>query len=234
MLEKENKMDFSKILTKIRDIEEGKKPLNESLQECGMGMQQSPIPSMPPTPPVSMNVSLNAQGIDQIKDLLNLMNKADSPLAPGPVGMSTPAPMSAPIEIPMSTGPKKEPETMNSLDSLIKNAGLTPKAPEKKEADAPEKDQAEPGTKEVMSDVADEIEDMADELADKNKKEEEYANSPDEKIADTDAAIPSGDDLHKEKDAYPKASGGDNPMKLKDNIRSTLMQLYHSIKEQDR
>lgn len=218
----------------MKDIEQGKKPLNESLQECGMNMPSSPIPSVPPTPPVSMNVNFNAQGIDQIKDLLNLMNKAESPLAPGPVMGITPPPMSAPTEPPMSLPePKKEPESMDSLDSLIKNAGLQAKGPEKKEAETPAKDQAEPGTKEVMSDVADEIEDMADQLADKNEKKEEYANSPDEKIAGLDAAVPSGDDLHKEKDAYLKPAGGDNPMKLKDNIRSTLMQLYQSIKEQN-
>lgn len=227
-------MNFSKLLTKIKDIEQGKKPINESLQECGMGMQPN-TPAIPSTPPVSMNVNFNAQGIDQIKDLLNLMNKADSPLAPGPVSMPAmpaPTPMSAPIEMPMSVSePKKEPEGIDSLDSLIKNAGITAKAPEKKEADAPEKAQAEPGTKEVMADVADEIEDMADQLADKNEKKEEYANAPDEKVAGLDAAVPSGDDLHKEKGAYPKANGGDNAMRLKDDLKSTLMQLYQSIKE---
>lgn len=39
-----------------------------------------------------------------------------------------------------------------------------------------------------------------------------YANSPDEQIADMDAAVPSGNDMHREKEGWRAAAGADNPM----------------------
>lgn len=39
-----------------------------------------------------------------------------------------------------------------------------------------------------------------------------YTNSPDEVVADMDAAVPAGSDLHGAKTTNPKVSGGDNPM----------------------
>jgi hypothetical protein len=57
-------MDMKKLLTIVSGQE--KKQINESVAEAGCGMQQE----MQTTPPVSMNVSMNAQGIDQIKELL--------------------------------------------------------------------------------------------------------------------------------------------------------------------
>jgi hypothetical protein len=46
--------------------------ISEYSHEMSMG---GAIPSMPP---VSMSVNLNAQGVENIKELLNLMNKADA------------------------------------------------------------------------------------------------------------------------------------------------------------
>lgn len=63
--------------------------------------------------------------------------------------------------------------------------------------------------------------DAVDEL-----EQEALANSPHELYATTDEVLPSGDDLHKEKDAYLKANGGDNPM----NIKARLESLYQEIK----
>jgi hypothetical protein len=39
-----------------------------------------------------------------------------------------------------------------------------------------------------------------------------YANTPDEEVADMDAATPSGNDMHREKDGWRAAAGADNPM----------------------
>jgi len=58
---------------------------------------------------------------------------------------------------------------------------------------------------------------------------EEYANEPDEKIASLDAAIPSGDDLHKKKTQYAdKPKLGDNPMATKgaNEIAEHLKRMY--------
>jgi hypothetical protein len=65
---------------------------------------------------------------------------------------------------------------------------------------------------------------------DKKGKDEEFANEPDEKYMDLDAAIPDGNDLNKPKGTFPKVAGGDNPMQrmesgdLRAQIRAELMQ----------
>ncbi len=220
-------MDFNKLFGRIRDIDQGKKTVvKESMVECGMGMQ----PSMPPTaPPVSMSVNLNAQGIDQIKDLLNLMNKADSPLAPGPVptGAMPPMPMptvgmDAPLNIskaaPMDMPEPEAPMGMDPLDDLVKKAGITmaPKAPEKAEGDT-----AAPAPKDAVTKMADDIRMMTDKLA----------NTPEEEIAGIDAVTGTGDDLHSKGGEAPPVNGGGNPMKKESQIKSELMKLYMEMKE---
>ena len=52
------------------------------MENCG-DMQPNPIPTQPP---VSMNMNLTASGVDQIKELLNLINepKQEPMPAPGP------------------------------------------------------------------------------------------------------------------------------------------------------
>ena len=211
-------------------ISEGK----QITENCG-GMMNSAtsIPGAPSTPPVSMSVNLNAQGIDQIKDLLNLMNKADSPLAPGilgqsPAPMSMPAPadvppmisqpMLAPKAEPMGTAPEgpKEPD----MRDLIKIASSP--EPDEKEMDPGE----QPAAKKEMQAVAGEVKGLADEL--KNSPAGTGMDEP--TTYGMDAAVPSGDDLHKQKGAYPKVNGGDNPMAL-EQLKSQLLALYKEIKE---
>lgn len=204
---------------------EMKKLLNivseSKINECGMPME-NPATMAPPVPPVSMSVNLNAQGIDQIKDLLGLMNKVDAPLAPGPVAPAAMPPMPMPTvapEMPISIkaigGDEPGPEMgKDPLDDLIKKAGVAVKKPEAK----PEAEKEEEAD---LSQMADEVRDMADTLA----------NTPAEKIAGMDAAVPSGDDLHKNKKMYPKAQDGDNPMAVETQLKSTLMKLYKEMKE---
>lgn len=61
--------------------------------------------------------------------------------------------------------------------------------------------------------------------------EEEFVNSPDEKIAGLDAVIASGDDLHKVKKSYSdKPFRGDNPMAV-ETIKQQLAARYQQIKE---
>ena len=93
-------------MKKLLSIVSGKKqPIVESVQqikECGaMPMASSTIPSVPP---VSMNVNMNAQGVDQIKELLNLMNatQATQLSAPAPLPMG-----GAPMDMPQAEKDKK-------------------------------------------------------------------------------------------------------------------------------
>ena len=62
--------------------------LKESeIAECGMGPMG--IMGSPSTPPVTMNVSLNASGTENIRDLMNLLKGADGEgnAVAGPVGV---------------------------------------------------------------------------------------------------------------------------------------------------
>jgi hypothetical protein len=210
-------MDMKKLLN-IVSGEKEKQQINESIAECGA--MPTPMNSPAPTPPVSMNVSLNAQGIDQIKDLLNLMNKADAPLGPGPVAPAIMPPEPMPVvkmDPPMGLPePEMRPSSKDDdLDSIVKIAGV----PAKKEDD-----------KTTLGKMADEVQDMANTLS-KVNKDESWANEPDEKIGDLDDAVPSGDDLHRKKTMYKATQPGDNPMATEDNIKSTLFKLYQEIKE---
>ena len=59
--------------------------------------------------------------------------------------------------------------------------------------------------------------------------EEEYANEPDEEYQGIEAAIPSGDDLHKEKGAYPATAGGDNPMAIDEEMWAAYQALKSEL-----
>jgi hypothetical protein len=221
-------MDMKKLLNIVSD----KQQLNESIEGCGMPMPGQ-MSTAPVTPPVSMTVSMNAQGIDQIKDLLSLMNKAESPLGPGPVGMPPSMPpmpepkVSAPLNIgapsiPSNPMPAAKEPGMSDLIKMVGEPSSEKDATDKPDGE-PKGDEpidGEPAPKKEMQDVADEVRSMTDELA----------NSPDEQIAGLDAAIPSGDDLHKQKGTYKPVSGGDNPMAL-EQLKADLSRLYKTVKE---
>jgi hypothetical protein len=71
------------------------------------------------------------------------------------------------------------------------------------------------------------------------KADEDYANTPKEKYSDIKAAIPNGTDLNREKGAYVKAAGGDNPMAIKmgeseiteEQLSNSLRSQYESFKQ---
>lgn len=193
-------------------LSEGKQ-VNE---DCGM----APTHNIAHTPPVTMSVNLNAQGIDQIKDLLSLMNKADSPLSAGPVGFSAMAMPATPMDITAMPAPKPMPMAMPTG----MNKPEAPKVPDMKDlikiasGPAPEPDDVAP--KKEMQAVANQVRGLTDELA----------NAPDPQYGDIGDAIPNGDDLHKQKGAYPKVNGGDNPMAF-EQLKLDLSNLYKEIKE---
>jgi hypothetical protein len=74
---------------------------------------------------------------------------------------------------------------------------------------------------------------MAEEVvAEEGPKERdiEYTNTPREEVAGTDAAIPSGNDLHRSKKAYSdKPFRGDNPMAVAEAKEESLWKAYESM-----
>jgi len=75
--------------------------------------------------------------------------------------------------------------------------------------------------------------------SDDAQADEAYANTPKEKYSDIKAAVPNGTDLHREKGAYIKAAGGDNPMAIKmgeseiteEQLSNSLRAQYESFKQ---
>jgi hypothetical protein len=97
-------------INKFRDIVDGKKQLNEdATTECGM------VGEMPPAPPLTMNLSVSAQGISNIKDVLNLINMHDNHLDHSAVATTVATPITTPAT-PLTP--------MNPIDDIVKKAGL--------------------------------------------------------------------------------------------------------------
>ena len=84
-------MNFNELMQRMRELDAPAAPL-AAVEACGdpMGMPPPSIPSKPDEPPPSMSVNLNAQGMDNIAELMKLMTKVN------PDMINQPAPMSMP------------------------------------------------------------------------------------------------------------------------------------------
>lgn len=121
----------------------------------------------------------------------------------------------------------------DAMDLLLKLAGIqSPETNDGKMDDAESMPPAMPSTLPGMSDHIDAVDagmhdlpvvvgpgasiaddDMEfDNIETEDSRAIQRANTPDERIAPFDAAIPSGTDLHREKRAFRATAGGDNPM----------------------
>jgi len=82
-------MNFNELMSKMRELDAPVAPV--AAEACGdpMGMPPPSIPSKPDTPPPSMSVNLNAQGLDDIAELMKLMTKVNPDMInqPAPMGM---------------------------------------------------------------------------------------------------------------------------------------------------
>lgn len=69
------------------------------------------------------------------------------------------------------------------------------------------------------------------------KADETYSNTPNVKVSDIKAATPNGTDQNREKNSYPVAAGGDNPMAMKESgiteeeLANSLRAQYESFKQ---
>jgi hypothetical protein len=233
-------MDMKKLLGIVSDDKQ-QQQLNESIEECG-GM---PAPGMTPPSNVSMSVNLNAQGVDNIKELLNLMRSAEAPgRMSEPMGMPAVG-MDMPIAITKVSGgdddgPKPAGSDgdrgMDQIKDLVRSAGI-------KKDFANEPEEAYAGVDSVTTDAGggmQEPKDPADirvkDPSGYEQAEEEYANEPDEQTMDHTTMIKDlSGGLNREKGQYPKAQDGDNPMAVREeSIRQQLDVMWKSIKEGSR
>ncbi len=221
-------MNFNELMSKMRELDQPAEiaaPVLDDASavasECGdmppspMGMNSTM--SKPDTPPPSMSLNLNAQGLDNIEELMKLI-KAVNPEMEKPAGGMPPAISIEPMDKPMGALPP-----LKMLPDL----------------DADEPPHMEPDGDEGPDPMKPSDNDGDTDAEKKKDKEEAFANSPiggsepESKGSPFDA---EGDDLNKPKGTYPKVAGGDNPMQkmestdLRAQIRAELMQRLEEAK----
>lgn len=222
-------MDFHQLLAKMQELDQ------PAVENCGMDTAMAPpaIPPKPDTPPPSMSVNINAQGMENIEDMMKLFQKVNPdmmPKVPEPMPtLSMMPPMGPPDIKPINKllpdfddqnddMPGGEKDSLPSMD-LDKDDHVEPDGDEGPEPKMPSDNDG-------------------DTEKEKKEKEEEFANEPDEEVSDVDSVLMKGNDLHKAKGTYPKVAGGDNPMQkkqfegtdLRSQIRAELMRRLEEAK----
>jgi hypothetical protein len=206
-------MNFENLMAKMRELDQ---PVPEAavietpVEECGepMGMTP-PMSAEKETTPPSMTVNINAQGMDDIGELMALLTKVN----PDMLNQKEPMPTLSPEPSIMSIKPEMPPlKMLPDFDA--------------------DNDDMPGGEKDIeikgLDQDGDGDHDMDDHDAEKKDKEEAFANSAlDDAGPDTmnaDPAFPfnaNGNDLNKPKGTFPKVAGGDNPMQ-KDSFRESI------------
>ena len=107
-------MNFHDLMAKMRELDQPAvqtqtQVSEEPLTDCGDMPPMGSTPMTPPkdTPPPSMSINLNAQGMDDISDLMQLLTKVNPDMAPKMPSAMPPAISISPMEKPMSLPPLK-------------------------------------------------------------------------------------------------------------------------------
>lgn len=218
--------------------------------ECGEPMGMTPPMGMPPkqdTPPPSMSVNLNAQGMDNIEQLLKLVTKVNPDmekpaLPPLPTMGAEPSIMS--IKPPslgnLDSGPLKMLPDLDA-DNDDKIGGEKDMMPEPIDRDGKEDGEEDNDDEKEATDNRDAYQRDFDssqtgfgprEREDDEGEDESFGNSVNnsEPVNKGNPFDATGDDLNKPKKTFPKVAGGDNPMQkmesgdLRAQIRAELLQ----------
>ena len=175
--------------------------LNESaVAECGMPPMMGGMPS---SPPVTMNVSVNASGTENIRDLLDLLKGGDM--------MGGDDAVSGPVGAVLSIdGEEEHGEEESPLDMLAHGD--------------------EEHGKEEHGDMfgdEEEVEEEAD-----GAGFDRASTTPDPKTAPLGAAFPKGNDMHsKAGNEVEKVNGGGNPYAVtSESLKSQLHNLYQEVR----
>jgi len=253
-------MNFNELMQRMRELDQ---PTTMPVEECGDmmgGMPPPSIPSKPDTPPPSISVNLNAQGLDDIAELMKLMTKVNPDMINQPAPMSMP-PISAEPSIMSITPPMSGIGDLGNLDAgPLKMLPDLDKDEPHDEPDADnmggpsdndsdnmppmgDLDRDDKGIDSIQKSMGDndgdgdhDMRDHEIEKKDDDKEEKEaFGNSPTgapgQEYQGIDAAIPDGDDLNKPKKSFSgKPYRGDNPMAA--GAYESKEQLRASIKEE--
>jgi hypothetical protein len=216
-------MNFQELLAKMQELD---RPATEACGDSPMPMSMPPMPEKPDTPPPTMSINLNAQGLDNIEELMKLvksvnpeMDKPESPISSISI---------EPMDKPMGGLPplKMLPDMDSDNDSMPGGEMDLPPGHDKDHAMVKALDKDDDGDH-----------DMDDHDAEKKEKDEAFGNSlngSESEYAGINAAIPDGNDLNKSKKSFSgKPYRGDNPMaagayeskeQLRASIREELLQ----------
>jgi hypothetical protein len=236
-------MNFNELMQRMRELDQ---PTTEAIvdtpvEECG-DMPPSPMGMSSPmgmehkdTPPPSMSVNLNAQGLDDIAELMKLMTKVNPDMINQPDAGPAPTIEIEPMDKPMGGLPPMG--GMGNLDSgplkMLPDLDADNDEMPGGEIDIPVKglDQDHDGDHDMDD------HDMEKEEEPEEEPEEAFGNSlnsSEPEYAGMDAAVPNGNDLNKPKQSFSgKAYRGDNPMaagayeskeQLRASIREELLQ----------
>lgn len=204
-------MNMKDMIQRMTDIENEKQKLDESVQEAHMA------PPVSQGSPVSMNISLNASGKENVADLVDMMKNAglgdakpvDAKMMPMRMDMERLRDIvdEPEMDSPCGAGADNRPEEAY-MDTEELLSGGDDMHKEKHAADIRVKDSS-------GYDNADE-------------EIEEYDNEPDEKYADHNHMINDlSGGLNKKKKMFKKAQDGDNAMA----VESIKAQLYQALAE---
>ena len=226
-------------------MQELDRPTTEACGDSPMPMSMPigmpPMPEKPDTPPPTMSINLNAQGLDNIEELMKLvksvnpdMDKPESPISAISIEpMDKPMGGLPPLKMlpDMDSEPHDEPDADNMGGPSDMDADNMPPMGDL------DRDDGDDVTK-AMGDIdGDGDHDMDDHDAEEKEKDEAFGNSlngSEPEYAGIDAAMPDGDDLNKPKKSFSgKPYRGDNPMaagayeskeQLRASIREELLQ----------
>ena len=217
-------MNFQELLAKMQELD---RPATEACGDSPMPMSMPMgMPEKPDTPPPTMSINLNAQGLDNIEELMKLvksvnpdMDKPESPISAISI---------EPMDKPMGGLPSLK--MLPDMDSEPDTDNMPPMG----DLDRDDGDDVSKAMGDIDSDGD---HDMDDHDAEKKEKDEAFGNSlngSEPEYAGIDAAIPDGNDLNKPKKSFSgKPYRGDNPMaagayeskeQLRASIREELLQ----------
>ncbi len=228
-------MNFNELMAKMRELDTPApaQSISPETTECGdmpgpMGSPMSPSMPKPDAPPPSMSINLNAQGLDNIEELMKLIKQVNPDMEKPAAGMPSMAPMPSITSLPpLKMLPDMDSEPSNEPDIEIDKTG--PDIMNKP-------DDSDDGVSKAQGDIdndGDHDMDDHDMEKKKGKEDEAFMNSPeggsDTETKGVDDVIMRGNDIHKPKGTYPKVACGDNPMQrtqestdLRSQIRAEL------------
>ena len=220
-------MNFQELLAKMQELDRpATEACGDSPMPMSMPMGMPPMPEKPDTPPPTMSINLNAQGLDNIEELMKLvksvnpdMDKPESPISAISI---------EPMDKPMGGLPPLK--MLPDMDSEPDTDNMPPMG----DLDRDDGDDVSKAMGDIDSDGD---HDMDDHDAEKKEKDEAFGNSlngSEPEYAGMDAAMPDGNDLNKPKKSFSgKPYRGDNPMaagayeskeQLRASIREELLQ----------